>query len=86
MTALRQFGHFFTFVAIGSLAGFAQWGFAEQGPSQQSRAPRWFDYRTSYCRFDAETLKRFGEVGVHIVNFHPFNVLNVFHKRERSTP
>ena len=34
-----------------------------RGPSRGGRT-RWFDYRTSYGRFDAAALKRFGEAGV----------------------
>ncbi len=70
--------------AVPAQDGLSEWVSPSVGATALGRdkeiisveVPRWFGYRTSYYRFDAETMKRFGEAGVEIVNFHPFNVLS----------
>ncbi|HPA18825.1 MAG TPA: hypothetical protein PLU30_13830 [Verrucomicrobiae bacterium] len=69
-------GHLLAALAITVLQGPTEHCLAESGEATAPRAPRWFGYRTSYYQFDAETLRRFGEAGVHVVNFHPFNVIS----------
>lgn len=63
-------------LTMAACLGATTGSLAKQGDTSPARAPRWFGYRTTYFQFDAETLKRFGEAGVEVVNFHPFNVLS----------
>jgi hypothetical protein len=60
-------------VMAGAIATAVQSSLAED---VVAKAPRWFGYRTSYFHFDVQTLARFGEIGVNVINFHAFNGLS----------
>ncbi len=60
----------------GMLVGLVGWwSSGSVGRAEQPKPTRWFAYRCPYTEFEAETITRFGQIGVHVVHISPLNTL-----------